>query len=73
MPLVPFSPEKPVQSNVALCIKCAHYIPPKIAATRGQCRLFGMMDVIDGSITYSDVRTIREQYCKGVHFKELST
>jgi len=69
MPLVPFSPEKPVQSNVKLCVTCAHYIPPKLASsTRGQCRLFGMMDVIDGTITYSDVRTIREQYCKGAHF-----
>ena len=73
MSLVPFSPNKPVQSSVKLCVKCAHYIPPKIAATRGQCRLFGMMDVIDGSITYSNVQTIREQYCKGVQFKELST
>lgn len=72
MPLIPFSPEAPLLPT-KLCMKCAHYIPPKMGTTatgRGQCRLYGNVDVIDGSVTYADVRTIRQQFCKGAKYED---
>jgi hypothetical protein len=83
MPLIPFSPDKPLHPDaLKVCVKCKHFAPrsspvnPSNSSSsngpaKGTCRLFGMVNVIDGTIQYADVHIVRDQFCKSTYYEEL--
>ena len=67
---VPFSPLRPLQVP-KLCKKCAHFQKPvddDKPLTAGVCTLFGMVNLVDGTLSYAAVTTVRENMCRNAQF-----
>jgi len=52
-----------------LCVQCKHYVPPPphlhSNKTFGTCKKSAMVNVVDGSIAYTNVEIYRLHVCKG--------
>ena len=70
---MPFGPDLSVLNNVKLCKNCKHFIkaqcPPKI----DKCGLFGVINLIDGTIEYKYALHTRNSDCKGEYYSEVSS
>lgn len=59
--------------DIPLCINCKYYNPHSnklvTEARLGECRKYGEMNVIDGSIIYKNTETARQYFCHGDMFE----
>lgn len=56
-----------------LCKDCKHFIvpPPHIELRAGLCKKGGMIDLVDGNVTYNYASTIRAHKCKGALWERI--
>lgn len=52
----------PSSKPLQVCKDCRHFQKPK-------CKLFGVQDLVDGSINYDNASIAREYKCKGEYFE----
>lgn len=73
--ILKFTPSHPLNNfnvkELKLCKNCKHFYPPnKGSIAYGQCKLFGDISLVDGSVEYMFAKSVREHYCKGKYFQE---
>lgn len=61
--------------DIPLCINCKYFNPNTNKqikdAKYGECKKYGEVSVIDGSIVYKQVTIAREYFCHGLDFKPI--
>lgn len=67
MNTLPFSPERPLPP-VRPCVQCVHF-----AASDKTCRVYGNVNVIDGSIMYAAACVVRPNLCREKYFKPVDS
>lgn len=65
----------PLSPPLKPCKDCKHFqaLPPSSIAQNikyGKCRLFGIQDLVDGSIEYEFAGISRQYHCKGDYFEQ---
>lgn len=65
----------PLSPPLKPCKDCKHFqaLPPSSIAQNikyGKCRLFGLQDLVDGSIEYEFAGISRQYHCKGEYFEQ---
>ncbi len=52
-----------------VCKDCKHFQSTPKNIKHGKCKLFGVQDLVDGSIRYDYASIAREYKCKGEYFQ----
>lgn len=60
----------PTSPPIKPCMDCKHFQPSKLTSNikYGKCLLFGLQDLVDGTIEYEFAGIAREYKCKGHYF-----
>lgn len=56
-----------------LCVRCKYYIPPQnkdLSKQHGLCKKSAKINVVDGEVTFENVRIVREYDCKGLWYED---
>lgn len=59
----------PTSKPLQVCKDCKHFNHSKMGVKYGTCSLFGVQDLVDGSIKYDYAGIAREYKCKGEYFE----
>jgi hypothetical protein len=62
-------PISPNSQPLQACKDCKHFHYNN-GIQQGRCKLFGVQDLVDGTIRYDYASIAREYKCKGVYFEE---